>query len=89
MSPDKQTLDALRIDRTGVRNPRPLGAIAVVASLLISTAAGLIWWYNLPQMTEVRTTAVREVLGGGGAERVLLNASGYVTARRPPRSRRR
>jgi len=44
-------------------------------------AAAVFWWLTRPKAIEVRTAAVREIASGGG-ERTVLNASGYVTARR-------
>ena len=80
MSLEKSTLDELRIER----RPRAAGNsrvwIAVVLLLLLlAGAAG--WWWQRPKVIEVRVATVRET-GGAGAERTVLNASGYVTARR-------
>ena len=78
---DPSPLDQLRIERAPEvapsRWPRYLlGAVLVV---LIAAAA----WYYLagrPSIAEVTTVAVRE--SGGQAAATVLNASGYVTARR-------
>ena len=80
MSSATPSLDDLRIERGAPpppRRPLPLvlGAIALVAVL------GLVWWLLRPKPPEVRTAVAREVTSGG-AERTVLNASGYVTARR-------
>jgi RND family efflux transporter MFP subunit len=53
-----------------------LGAVAVAAALL------LVWWLRQSPAQPVRTAAVREVSSGDVSDRTLLNASGYVTARR-------
>ena len=80
MSTDKQTLDQLRIDRgTTVRN-RPRGGLLLGVVTVVVVVAGLLWWFNRPRTAEVRTIVVQETAGGG--QKTLLNASGYVTARR-------
>jgi RND family efflux transporter MFP subunit len=80
MSPDKRTLDELRIDRA-TPPPSPSRHWLVVAALLLALAAGgVFWWAKRPRAIVVRTVAVQESPGGG--QRTLLNASGYVTARR-------
>ena len=81
MSSLKPTLDDLRIQR----NPQPEppsrfwpAAIGVVVLVLV---AGGFWWGKRPKVIEVKTVAAREATGSG-IERTVLNASGYVTARR-------
>jgi RND family efflux transporter MFP subunit len=49
--------------------------------ILVATVLAIIWWLKRPQAIEVKTVAAR-ALTGGSAERTVLNASGYVTARR-------
>jgi HlyD family secretion protein len=80
MNPDKQTLDQLRIDRAAEpKSARPVwlvgGALAIVLA-----GGGLFWWLNRPHAAVVRTLVVQETASGG--QKTLLNASGYVTARR-------
>ncbi|HOB73428.1 MAG TPA: efflux RND transporter periplasmic adaptor subunit [Phycisphaerae bacterium] len=80
MSPDKKTLDALRIDRTHASRSR-WPAVLVVAVLVAGAAAGgVAWWLGRPKAAVVRTAVVQA--SAPGVERTLLNASGYVTARR-------
>ena len=82
MSSERPTLDDLRIDRTAPppRRKRPIGLLLVIA--IVGGLAGFaIWWFNRPKPMVVRTVVVHET-GGGGGDRTLLNASGYVTARR-------
>jgi RND family efflux transporter MFP subunit len=84
MSPDKQMLDELRIDRSGSpRGGAPIVAVVVVLALL-GLGAGWYWWSNRPKAATVRTLVVQEAAAsnGGGGERVPLNASGHVKARR-------
>lgn len=79
MSLDKDTLDALRIDRANAPRGR-LSAVLVVVAVAVVAAGALAWWFNRPRAAVVRAAVVQE--RGSGAERTLLNASGYVTARR-------
>lgn len=73
-------LDDLRIDRSKAP-PRKAPVMALAAAILMAAAAGgAVWALNRPKAPEVRTAAVRELRAGG--DRTLLNATGYVTARR-------
>ena len=81
MSSPKPSLDDLRIERSARPAAGPGVRVAsgvVVAVLLL---AALAWWLTRAKATEVRMVLAREVATGGG-ERTVLNASGYVTARR-------
>ncbi len=81
MSDERPSLADLRIDRTAAQSrPLPSGrAVAVlVSAILLAVGAG--WWFNRTRPVSVRTAPVREVTSSGPA--TLLNASGYVTARR-------
>jgi HlyD family secretion protein len=81
MSLDKQTLDELRIDRATRRTAKPPAAV-VLAALVVLVLGGLVfWWLNRPKPATVRTVLIHET-GGRPANSTLLNASGYVTARR-------
>src|SRR5205809_3422743 len=80
MSPDKQTLDELRINRPDARRIRPRAGFVVVVLAVLATVAGAVWWFNRPKAAVVRTILVQETASGG--QKTLLNASGYVTARR-------
>ena len=78
----KEELAALRIDHSARGGSGRRGAwIAVILVLLVAAAGGWYWWRFEP-ITEVKTaTAVVRGGSAGGASSVL-NASGYVTARR-------
>ena len=84
MSSPKPALDELRIERKPApeRRSNP-GLVVVVVIILLRAGAGL-WWNSRSWAAEVRTETVRETStsGGRGQERTVLNASGYVTARR-------
>jgi RND family efflux transporter MFP subunit len=81
MSSPKPTLDDLRIQRS--LRPEPSSRfwpVAIGVGVLV-VALGGIWGLRRPKAMEVRTVLVREATGSG-IERTVLNASGYVTARR-------
>lgn len=80
MSQPHSPLDALRIHRKAAPEPKPmLWRVAVVLTLLAVTA--VVWWWFLPKAVLVQTAEARGV-ARAGEERTVLNASGYVTARR-------
>ena len=81
MSSSQPSLADLRIERSSESRP-PRGAfpwIIVAIVLLGATAVG--WCVMRPKVPVVKTVAARELVSGSG-ERTVLNASGYVTARR-------
>src|ERR1035441_7873074 len=85
MSSPKPTLDDLRIERS--REPESTSrfwpvAIGIVA---LGLAVVVLWWLKRPGPIAVHTVLAREATGNG-IERTVLNASGYVTARRQARS---
>lgn len=76
-------LASLRIDRDA-RGRTASRARWLLLPLLLAVAGGAAWWWlGRPSATPVRTVPV-EVRGVSGAPRdeAVLNASGYVTARR-------
>src|SRR5688572_26137123 len=82
MSPDKSTLDELRIDRRSAPQKQSRGWVIVLILILLLGGGGVAWWLNRPKTVAVRTVAAQESAAGPGGQRTLLNASGYVTARR-------
>ncbi len=80
MTPDKTTLDELRIDRTASHRRGSKTVLIIIALILLVVAGGLYLWLNRPKVPVVRTVVVREAASGG--DKTVLNASGYVTARR-------
>jgi RND family efflux transporter MFP subunit len=82
MSGQKSELDDLRIDRSA--RPAPSLPIGWILSIIVlaGVVGFLVWWLQRPGEIEVRTAAAREVSGGSSEARTVLNASGYVTARR-------
>ena len=81
MTPPQPRLDDLRIERTEKpASPlRPLWVVVGVVVVAVLVAAG--WLLARPKTAAVRLAMAREVAHARG-ERTVLNASGYVTARR-------
>jgi HlyD family secretion protein len=85
MAFDQNALDSLRIERNnepGSTGPSPLYKWLVVGALALAISIGA---YALlrEKAIEVETaTAVQSSSGGGGGSAAVLNASGYVVARR-------
>ena len=80
MSTDKEALEGLRIDRSGVKKRRVSPWLLLLLLLLLVFGGGAYWFIKRPKAAVVRTIAVQEKSSGG--QRTLLNGSGYVTARR-------
>lgn len=82
MSAPHPRLDDLRIERNAqpASPRRTLPAVAAIVILTVLAAA--VWWLTRPGLVEVRTAVAREAAAGPGVQRTVLNASGYVTARR-------
>jgi RND family efflux transporter MFP subunit len=81
MSSPKPSLDDLRIERSAPSESQSKLWLTVAAGVVLVFLAAVIWWLTRPSAVSVRTVVAREIAGGGG-ERTVLNASGYVTARR-------
>ena len=83
MAPAKSPLDDLRIERREEPKPRSATRFAIAAVVVVLLAGVAIWWGSGPGAVEVRTAIARDARSnGGGGEQTVLNASGYVTARR-------
>lgn len=81
MTSDPTALSKLRIDRTQAPRKRsPIVLLVVLGSLLLIGGGAAYYWVSKPRPLEVQS-AVASVSRNTGAP-VLLNASGYVTARR-------
>ena len=80
MSPEKNMLDELRINRHAPEPRRfPVATLAGILVLLLLAAAA-IWWFTRSKAVPVQTMIVRATASGG--QKTVLNASGYVVARR-------
>jgi len=85
VSLDQQTLDSLKIERDSPRRePFAARTWIVAIALLAVVAAGVGYWLLRAQPIEVELTTVAAAPAGGGAAQgaAVLNASGYVVARR-------
>jgi RND family efflux transporter MFP subunit len=84
MGPDlKEALQSLKIDREGPAPDRPSRRAALwLALAAVLVVAALAAWLLAPRAVPVRTAPVAESAGGAGGAAAVLNASGYVTARR-------
>jgi RND family efflux transporter MFP subunit len=81
MSSAKPPLDGLRIERSAEQKPRSKMGLAVAATAVLVVTGVALWWHSGSSAVEVRTAVARGGTSEGG-ERIVLNASGYVTARR-------
>jgi RND family efflux transporter MFP subunit len=80
---EKPSLDGLRIDRSGPEERSgSRWKLMLALAVVIAAIGGGIWsWLRIPRAVEVKTATARAVSGGSAAGAVL-DASGYVTARR-------
>jgi HlyD family secretion protein len=81
MSSPKPTLDDLRIPRSPTPGSSSRVWLVAIGLAVAAVAMGAIWWLRQSKVPAVRTVLVRAA-EGHGIERTVLNASGYVTARR-------
>ena len=86
MSSPTSALKELRIDRSRESRSSPWVWITLLVLVALAAAGAGGWWLNQQhaKVVEVHTVAVREANSGAGtgADKTVLNASGYVTARR-------
>ena len=75
------SLDGLRIERRDDAGGRPGRWLAPLVLLLAAAGGGWWWWTGPAQIAAVRAAAARETTVAP-ADAAVLNASGYVTARR-------
>ncbi len=83
MSSSKPSLDALRIDRSALPEKRGgSGWLWIFLLLLVAAGAGYFFWSKRSALPVVQTATVAATVSNGNSRATLLNASGYVTARR-------
>jgi len=73
-------LDQLKIEREPEAEPQSLRWIALLVIAIVLVSGGSWWFLKQDPAVEVRTVVAREV--SSQAANTVLNASGYVTARR-------
>ena len=78
---DKAALEGLRIQRADGDRPRRLPWLIIIPIALI-VVAGIAWAAMRGGRKEVRVAPAKAVTSGGSAQGSVLNATGYVTARR-------
>jgi RND family efflux transporter MFP subunit len=79
----KEELASLKIDQGARGGGGRGGTIALVVIVLLAAAAAGGWfWTQRVQAATVKTTTVNAITKGGATAGTVLNASGYVTARR-------
>jgi RND family efflux transporter MFP subunit len=74
-------LDGLRISRDAKPDSRRSALPIAVTLVVITMIAAVAWWFSRMPAVELHTAVARE-LSQSPADRTVLNASGYVTARR-------
>ncbi len=81
MDAPKPNLADLRIQRKDSSPSASKPWVIAVALLVLALIAMVVWWVARPKPLPVRTVAAREV-ARATSDHTVLNASGYVTARR-------
>jgi HlyD family secretion protein len=81
MSSAKPSLDELRIERRPERSSSRLPWVVIVIVILLLMAGAFSIWHSRGGALEVQV-AVARAAASGGSGHTVLNASGYVTARR-------
>jgi HlyD family secretion protein len=81
MSQPPSNLDGLRIQREAKPGTRSGLVVVVSITVILAVAAAAWWWFAQAEVVTVRT-AVAQSHSTTGDDRIVLNASGYVTARR-------
>jgi len=82
MSSAKPPLDGLRIERSAETTPQSKTGLVIAAAAVLLLAGAVVWWRSGSDAIEVHTAVARDTGSGSGGDHTVLNASGYVTARR-------
>jgi HlyD family secretion protein len=82
MASETPSLEGLRIDRSEIGEERGRGRLWIALAVIVVLALAVLGWLARPRAVEVRVAAAGSKAGGPAAAGAVLNASGYVTARR-------
>ncbi len=83
MAADKPSLEGLRIERSDVDEGKPgRGRLWIVLLAVLLLGGAVAWWLTRPRPAPVRVAAAQARSGDAATAGTVLNASGYVTARR-------
>lgn len=80
MSSPQSPLDGLRIERKAEQPSQSKTWLMAAGAVILILIGAAVWWHSQASAIEVQTAVARDALSGG--DRTVLNASGYVTARR-------
>ncbi len=78
----QEKLNSLKIDRQETPKTSRVGLKIGVGVVVLLVAVVAAWWAFRPRAVLVRTAVVEELAHSTGSASAVLNASGYVTARR-------
>jgi len=82
MTAEKPSIDGLRIDRSAGDEPAGRGRLWIWVAAVLAVAAVAAWLVFRPRPAAVRTATAEARSADEAAPGAVLNASGYVTARR-------
>jgi RND family efflux transporter MFP subunit len=82
MASEKPSLEGLRIDRSESVEEGGRGRLWIALAVVVVLALAAWGWLARPRAVEVRAATAQARTGGSAAAGTVLNASGYVTARR-------
>ncbi|HEY0139575.1 MAG TPA: efflux RND transporter periplasmic adaptor subunit [Thermoanaerobaculia bacterium] len=82
MAIDKEALEGLRIHRTSEPARRASVPGWLIALIAVAVLAGAAWFFTRQRAPEVTVAQAKAVSTAGGSGGSVLNATGYVTARR-------
>lgn len=82
MAAEKPSLEGLRIDRSESLENGGRGRLWIALAILVVLALAVWGWLARPRAPQVRVATAQARTGGAAGAGTVLNASGYVTARR-------
>jgi RND family efflux transporter MFP subunit len=82
MATERRRIEELRIDRSETPVESPWRRRLLLLGVSVFLVAAATWWFLGSRAVEVETATVAEAAGGAAAAVSVLDASGYVVARR-------